>query len=187
MFLNSLAVWSTVLKGRLCSTRKPEKKVQLLLLFAINLQSLSLHQDRLIFFVVVQHPRISCGLKFPCVNWYHFLPHVQHWNRFHTQHINQNFPHSWLYELIWIYYTTNRWISHNTPFSLSELVLNCVPSFLHCFDFFHGPILLCNNWKIGLKSIRCCLGGRKSKTEQKIWKSYYIWKFNPFMTEAIII
>ena len=81
MFLNCLAARSAVLKERLCSTRKPEKK---------TVQLLSLQQNWLIFFVVGQHPHILYALKCPCVYYYHFLPHVQYWNQFRTSYIKWN-------------------------------------------------------------------------------------------------
>ena len=58
IFLNSLAAWYGVLKGKLCSIRKPKKAVQCSLLFGLGLELLNLDQNQLIFFVVMQHPNI---------------------------------------------------------------------------------------------------------------------------------
>ena len=58
MFLNSLAAWYGVLKGKLCSIRQPKKAVQYSLLFGLGLELLNLDQNQLIFFVVMQHPNI---------------------------------------------------------------------------------------------------------------------------------
>ena len=51
-----------------------------------------------------------------------------------------------IYNWIWIYYTTNHWLSHNIFSSLTELDLNC-PLLIF---FFTSPILLGNNQKIRL-------------------------------------
>ena len=58
MFLNSLAKWYAVLIGNVCSTRKPKKPVQLSLLFGLGSELLSLNQNQLIFFVVMQHSNV---------------------------------------------------------------------------------------------------------------------------------
>ena len=42
------------------------------------------------------------------------------------------------YLIFYNLYTMNRWTSHSTSSTLTELVLNSPPSFLQCFDFFHS-------------------------------------------------
>ena len=73
-------------------------------------------QNWLSFFVVLQHLLMHPPIPYRfclCVCWYHFLLHVQHWNCFHTQHMKQNLHFSGICKWIWIYYTTNHWLSHN--------------------------------------------------------------------------
>ena len=84
MFLNNL-LYS---KGECVQPENEKKAVHLLLLFGLSLQSLSLLQNWLTFFV--QDAHIPYALRCTYVYWYHFLPHVQHWNRFNTQYIKQN-------------------------------------------------------------------------------------------------
>lgn len=98
MFLNSLPAWSAVLKERLCSTRKPEERCSAFSTFWSNFAVVELHQIRLVFFVFVQHPHIPYAVRCPCVCWYHFLLHLQHWNRFRTQFIKQNLHLSGIFE-----------------------------------------------------------------------------------------
>ena len=125
MFLNSLATWSAVIKGKLCSIKKTY--------FGLSLQLLSLHKDRLIIFVAVQHPHIPYALRCPCVYWYHFFFHVQHWNHLHTVRRPKNSPvrDFWI---IWIYYSTNLWFSQNI--CVTDLALNCLSSFCNVLIFF---------------------------------------------------
>ena len=131
MFLNSIAVWSAVLKDRLYSTTKQEKSSSVFTNFWFKFTIAELAPKLFTVFAVVQHPHIPYGLRCPCVYWYHFLLHVQYWNRFYTQYKMQNLHLSEISKWIWICYTTNRWIS----------------------NFFTVPILLGNNWKIGLGGV----------------------------------
>ena len=135
MFLNSLATWSAVIKGKLFSIKKTY--------FGLSLQLLSLHKDRLILFVAVQHPHIPYALRCPCVYWYHLFFHVQHWNHLHTVRRPKNSPvrDFWI---IWIYYSTNLWFSQNICFSVTDLALNCLPSFCNVLIFFTVLFLLGN-------------------------------------------
>ena len=110
MFLNSLEAWFAVLKGRLCSSRKREiSRNSTFTTFWSKFvgAELSLRQNRLVFFDVVQHPQISYDLICPCVYWYYFPLNVQHRNHFHTPYIKQNLHLSGISEWIWIYYTKN--------------------------------------------------------------------------------
>ena len=91
MFLNSLTAWSAVLKGRLGLTKKTEKSSSALTTFWSNFAVVDLSPKLVTFFVVVLHPHIlicyphiTYPLKCPCVYWYHFHLHLQHWNFFHT-------------------------------------------------------------------------------------------------------
>ena len=57
----NLEMFSSLIRntqGRMCLTRKLKKAVQLSQLFGLCLKSLSLRQNRLIFFIVVRHPHI---------------------------------------------------------------------------------------------------------------------------------
>ena len=117
-------------------------------------------QNWLSFFVVLQHLLMHPPIPYRfclCVCWYHFLLHVQHWNRFHTQHMKQNLHFSGISKGIWIYYTTNHWLSHNIFLSLKGLDLNC-PLLIFLFT---TPILLGNNQKIKLNWKQNCRSYRR--------------------------
>ena len=128
-----------------------KKAVHFSLLFDLSLQSLNLHQYWLNFFFVTQHLHIPYALRCLCVYWYHFLHHVKHWNRFHTQYMKQNLhipgflnefefitPQIDEFHKMFLYLWRNwLWIVRY----LSYIVLT----------FFEVPILLGNNWKINLK------------------------------------
>ena len=117
-----------------------KKAVQTSQLFGSSLQSPSLHQNWLIFFVVVQHPHIPYALRCPCVYWYHFLLHVQYWNRFHTQ-----------------------WCKiFNFPGSLNKFEF-VTPRVAEFRFFFTVPILVGNNRKTGLKWKQNSMAPRKCR------------------------
>ena len=129
MFLNSSAAWSAVLK--IVFNQETRKKHFSFHNFVdLSFQLLSLHQNWLIFFVVVQHPDILYALRCVSVYWYYFPLHLHYWNCFNTHCIIQNLHLSEISEWIWICYITNCLILDNISCYLMELALNWPPSFL---------------------------------------------------------
>ena len=161
--LRSLVNCFTTAPVELVFNQKIRKKaVQLSLPFGLSLQSLSLHQNRLIFFIVVQNPHVPCALRCPCVYWYHFLLNVHHWNCFHTQYIKQNLHVSGISEWIWIYYTTLQFFTLQIV-EFYTIILFLWRSWLWIVrHLFCNVLIFCNNWKVWLE-----------------WKrnSMSIWKF----------
>ena len=107
------------------------------------------HQNRLIFFVVAQDPHIPYALWCPCVYQYHFLLHVQHWNRFRTVYKTKLSP----FQDIWYFIIYTPWIAElhtvllllwrSWFWTLRHLFCNALISFT-------VPILPGNNRKLGL-------------------------------------
>ena len=71
-------------KGRLCSTRKPEKSSLAFPTFWSKFAIAEL-APKLVTFLCrcAAYPYPLCCER-PCVYWHHLFLHVQHWNRFHT-------------------------------------------------------------------------------------------------------
>ena len=130
MFLNSLAVWSALVKGRSCSTRKPEKSSSAFTTFGLSLQSLSLHQNWLTFFGCAVSTYPLCFEVSLCLLISFSYPYATLKLFLHTVHKAKP-------SLVWDFWV-NRWTSQSISFSLTEVPLNCPKSFLQCFDFFHG-------------------------------------------------
>ena len=137
-FLNSIAAWSAVLKRRLHTTRKPEKSSSLFITFRFKFAVTELAPILVKFLFRYAASTYSLCFEMSLCLLISFSPPCETLKSLpHTVHEAKS-SHSRISEWIWIYYTTNWWISQNVSLSLTELAMNCPLSFLHCFNFLRG-------------------------------------------------
>ena len=105
---------------------------------------MSLHQTRLIFCCCAVSPHIPYALRCLCVYWSYFLLHMQHWNRFYSKYIKQNFHLSEIFEWIVEFHTISLFLWRSWLWIVHHLCFNVLV-------FFMVQVLLGNNRKIEFK------------------------------------